>query len=48
MIADMKIQNPWKANDSDYQVPYVELALIRLKKESGAVVEAWGQGCCMR
>ena len=41
MIADMKIQNPWKTNDSDYQVPYVELALIRLKKESGAVVEAW-------
>jgi DNA-binding transcriptional regulator YiaG len=41
MLAEMKIQNPWKTNNSDYQVPYVELALIRLKKESGAVVEAW-------
>jgi hypothetical protein len=37
----MKVQNPWKANNPDYRVPYVELELIRLKKESGSVIEAW-------
>ena len=41
MLAGMKVQNPWKANNPDYQVPYVELELIRLKRESGAVIEAW-------
>jgi DNA-binding transcriptional regulator YiaG len=42
MLAELQIQNPWKTNDADYQVPYVELALIRFKKESSSPsIEAW-------
>lgn len=41
MIANIKVSAPWKASDPNYQVPYVELGLVRLKKDSAAVIEAW-------
>jgi hypothetical protein len=38
MIAEMKVQDPWKSGD--YEAPYVELTLIRMR-ESGSVIQAW-------
>jgi DNA-binding transcriptional regulator YiaG len=39
MLAELEVEDPWKADD--YQVPYIELGLIRIKEKSGSVIEAW-------
>jgi DNA-binding transcriptional regulator YiaG len=40
MIANLNVLDPWRS-DPDYQVPAVELSLVRLKECSGSIIEAW-------
>lgn len=40
MIANMKVSDPWRSN-ADYEVPSIDLWLIRIKEQSGAIIEAW-------
>jgi hypothetical protein len=37
---DLEIIDPWRG-DPDYRLPPVELVYVRLKEQSGKVVEAW-------
>jgi hypothetical protein len=39
-IAHLKVIDPWKA-DVSYEVPAIHLVLIRLKEQSGSVIETW-------
>lgn len=32
--------DPWRV-DPNYEVPAIELSLIRLRKQSGDVIDAW-------
>jgi DNA-binding transcriptional regulator YiaG len=40
MIADMRVIDPWRA-DKEFEVPHVDLELVRVKEQSGSVIEAW-------
>lgn len=40
MLADLRVQDPWKINP-EYQVPPVVLHLIQLKEQSGSIIETW-------
>jgi hypothetical protein len=40
MIVDLKIIDPWRIQ-SGYKVPAVHLTLIKVKKQSGSIIDAW-------
>jgi DNA-binding transcriptional regulator YiaG len=40
MLADLHVLDPWKI-DPDYQVPPVVLHPIKLKEQSGSIIETW-------
>jgi DNA-binding transcriptional regulator YiaG len=41
MIADLKVQDPWRA-DRNYEVPAIVLVLIHMKEQrSGSIIETW-------
>jgi hypothetical protein len=39
-IAHLKIRDPWLGN-KDYDLPYIYLALTRVKEQSGSIIDAW-------
>jgi len=39
-IAQIKLRDPWKTTP-DYKGPYIELWLIKIREQSGSVIEAW-------
>ncbi len=41
MIAYLKVLDPCRMSDQDYEVPPIELELVRLKELSGTIIEAW-------
>lgn len=40
MIAHLNVKDPWR-EDPDFVVPYVILRLIRMKEQSGSIIETW-------
>jgi DNA-binding transcriptional regulator YiaG len=40
MIAHLNVKDPWRENP-DFVVPYVILRLIRMKEQSGSIIETW-------
>ena len=36
----LNVMDPWRAQP-DYEVPYIELQLIRIKEASGSIIEGW-------
>jgi len=40
MIANLQVIDPWKA-DPNYAVPAIVLELVKIKQQSGPVIEAW-------
>ena len=40
MIAYLTVTDPWRAQP-DYEVPYIEFQLIRIKEASGSIIEGW-------
>jgi DNA-binding transcriptional regulator YiaG len=40
MIANLKVVDPWR-RDAGYEVPHISLSLVRMKEQSGSVIEAW-------
>jgi hypothetical protein len=40
MIAHLKVIDPWKA-ESAFEVPTIHLNLIKMKEQSGSVIETW-------
>jgi DNA-binding transcriptional regulator YiaG len=40
MIAELKVIDPWLTN-KDYELPYMPIALVRLKEQSGSIIDAW-------
>jgi DNA-binding transcriptional regulator YiaG len=40
MIAAMHPVDPWRANP-EYEVPYLNLVRVRLKEQSGSIIETW-------
>ena len=40
LIANLRVLDPWRA-DPNYVVPPVVLGLVRIKQQSGPVIEAW-------
>jgi hypothetical protein len=40
MIANLRVIDPWRA-DANYLVPPVALAFVKIKQQSGPVIEAW-------
>ena len=41
MIANLRVMDPCRISDQDYEVPPIELELVRLKERSGTIIEAW-------
>ena len=41
MIANLRVIDPCRMGDQDYEVPPIELELIRLKEQSGTIIQAW-------
>jgi DNA-binding transcriptional regulator YiaG len=41
-IAHLRVKDPWLLN-RDVKVPYMHIILVRLKEQSGAVVDAWDE-----
>ena len=39
-IAELKVMDPWKARP-DYEIPHIVLQLVRMKEQSGSIIEAW-------
>jgi DNA-binding transcriptional regulator YiaG len=42
MIANLKVRDPWKT-DPDYKPPCVQLYLVRMKEETGSLIDAWNE-----
>ena len=42
LLAGLKVRDPWKANP-DYQSPRIVLRLIKLKEQSGEIIETWNE-----
>jgi len=40
LIANLRVIDPWRA-DPNYVVPPVVLVLVKIKQQSGPVIEAW-------
>lgn len=40
MIAHLNMIDPWKA-DPEFELPTMHLNLIKMKKQSGSVIETW-------
>jgi DNA-binding transcriptional regulator YiaG len=40
MIANLRVLDPWRA-DPEYIVPTIVLELVKIKQQSGPVIEAW-------
>jgi DNA-binding transcriptional regulator YiaG len=41
MIADMKVSDPWADANTKYELPPIILTLIKLKEQSGSIIETW-------
>ena len=42
MIAGLKVLDPWKI-DPNYKPPCIQLYLIRMKEETGSLIDAWNE-----
>jgi DNA-binding transcriptional regulator YiaG len=40
MIANLHVLDPWRI-DAEYELPYLHLELVRVKEQSGTVIDAW-------
>jgi DNA-binding transcriptional regulator YiaG len=40
MIANLRVLDPWRA-DMDYKVPTIVLVFVKIRQQSGPVIEAW-------
>lgn len=40
LIANLRVIDPWRAKPN-YEVPYIHLELIKVKEQSGSIIETW-------